>query len=63
MPLTHEEMVGILMACDGLQVTASAEGKLNAPRLKTLVLLMRYTGMRVSDAVTLTFDLVSDLPK
>lgn len=56
MPLTHEEMVKILMACDGLQITAPSEGKLNALRLKTLVLLMRYSGMRVSDAVTLTTD-------
>ena len=56
MPLTHEEMVKILTACDGLQLTAPIEGRLNAHRLKTLVLLMRYTGMRVSDAVTLTTD-------
>lgn len=56
MPLTHDEMVKILTACDGWQVTTPVEGKLNAHRLKTLVLLMRYTGMRVSDAVTLTTD-------
>lgn len=56
MPLTHEEMVRILTACDGLQVTTPVEGKLNAHRMKTLVLLMRYSGMRVSDAVTLTTD-------
>jgi integrase/recombinase XerD len=56
MPLTHEEMVKILTACDGWQITTPIEGKLNAHRLKTLVLLMRYTGMRVSDAVTLTTD-------
>jgi integrase len=56
MPLTHEEMVEILTACDGLQITTPVEGKLNAHRLKTLVLLMRYTGMRVSDAVALSTD-------
>lgn len=56
MPLTHDEMIKILTACDGWQVTTPVEGKLNAHRLKTLVLLMRYTGMRVSDAVTLTTD-------
>jgi integrase/recombinase XerD len=56
MPLTHEEMVKILTACNGLLITTPIEGKLNAHRLKTLVLLMRYTGMRVSDAVTLTSD-------
>jgi integrase/recombinase XerD len=56
MPLTHDEMVKILTACDGQQHTAPIEGRLNAHRLKTLALLMRYTGMRVSDAVTLTTD-------
>jgi integrase/recombinase XerD len=56
MPLTHDEMVKILTACDGLQVTTPIEGKLNAHRLKTLVLLMRYSGMRVSDAVTFSSD-------
>jgi site-specific recombinase XerD len=59
MPLTQEEMVNILTACDTLQAKAPMDGKLNAHRLKTLVLLMRYTGMRVSDAVTLTTDRLS----
>jgi integrase/recombinase XerD len=56
MPLTREEMVKILTACDGLQITTPAEGKLNAYRLKTLVLLIRYSGMRISDTVTMTTD-------
>jgi len=56
MPLTHEDMVKILAACDGLQIKAQPSGKLGAQRLKTLILLMRYTGMRVSDAVALTTD-------
>jgi integrase/recombinase XerD len=56
MPLSHDEMVKVLTACDGLQIISPVEGKLNAHRLKTLVLLMRYTGMRISDAVMLTTD-------
>lgn len=56
MPLTHDEMVKILTACDDLQITTPREGKLNAVRTKALVILMRYSGMRVSDAVTLTTD-------
>ncbi len=57
MPLTHEEIVRILTACDALQVKAEQPtAKFNAHRLKTLVLLMRYSGMRVSDAVMLTTD-------
>lgn len=56
MPLTHEEMVRVLTACDGLQAEAPVVGKLNALRLKSLIVLMRYSGMRISDAVTLTTD-------
>lgn len=51
MPLTREELVKILAACDALKITAA-----NRARLKTLILLMRYTGLRVSDAVALTVD-------
>jgi integrase/recombinase XerD len=56
MPLTCEEMVKILAACADIEATMSVEGKLNALRLKSLIVLMRYSGMRVSDAVTLTTD-------
>jgi integrase/recombinase XerD len=56
MPLSHEEMVKLLSACDGLKITVQPSGKLGAHRLKTLILLMRYTGLRVSDAVSLTTD-------
>jgi site-specific recombinase XerD len=56
MPLTPEQWQKILIACDEFHAKAPAEGKLNACRLKTLLVLMRYTGMRVSDAVTLTTD-------
>jgi integrase/recombinase XerD len=56
MPLTHGEMVKILAACDSLQARAQAIATLGAHRLKTLILVMRNTGMRVSDAVALTTD-------
>jgi site-specific recombinase XerD len=56
MPLTHEEMVKILAACDGLQASAQPSARLGAHRVKTLILLMRYTGLRVSDAVTFSTD-------
>ena len=56
MPLSHEEMVKLLAACDKLKITARPSAKLGAHRLKTLILLMRYTGLRVSDAVSLTSD-------
>jgi integrase len=56
MPLPHDEMVKILTACDALQATARVSGKLSAHLLKALVLLMRYSGMRISDAVALSTD-------
>jgi integrase/recombinase XerD len=57
MPLTHEQMIKILTASDTLQLEADGPvAKCNAHRLKTLAVLMRYSGMRVSDAVTLTTD-------
>jgi site-specific recombinase XerD len=60
MPLELEEMVKLLAACDRLIATAQQPAaKLNAVRLKTLILLMRYTGLRISDAVTLTTDRIT----
>ena len=56
MPLTSEQWLDLLSACDKFQAAAPVEGKLNAFRLKALLVLIRYSGMRVSDAVTLTTD-------
>lgn len=57
MPLSQGNMVKILATCDGMQIKAEKPiGKLNACRLKSLVLLMRYSGMRISDAATLGTD-------
>jgi len=47
-PYTHEEIVRILRACD--EIGRSAYERLRA---KAMVLLMRYTGLRISDVVTL----------
>ncbi len=59
MPLTPEEMVKLLTACDGLIAAVQSGGKLNALRLKTLALLMRYSGLRISDAVAITTDKIT----
>jgi integrase/recombinase XerD len=56
MPLTSEQWLDLLTACDKFLATAPVEGRLNAWRLKSLLVLIRYSGMRVSDAVTLTTD-------
>ena len=47
-PFTREEFVSILDACD------SYPDKQNALRLRALVLLLRYSGLRIRDAVTLS---------
>jgi integrase/recombinase XerD len=56
LPLTPEQWRGVLTACDTFLAQAPAEGKLNAMRLKALVMVQRYAGLRVTDAVTLTTD-------
>jgi site-specific recombinase XerD len=56
MPLTRDEMLKILAACDEYIFETSRSGRLNSHRLKTLVLLMRYSGMRIGDAVSLSVD-------
>jgi integrase/recombinase XerD len=51
MPYTHEEMIAILKACGELHSASSDSGKANVRRLRALVLLLRYSGMRIGDAV------------
>ena len=47
----------LLTACEAcLAEAATRTAKMNALRLKSLVLLMRYSGTRISDAVTITTD-------
>ena len=53
MPLTRGEVAGILAACD------IYPDKLNAVRLRALVLLLRYSGLRIRDAVTLLRERIS----
>ena len=50
MPFTREEVQRIVAACD------KYSDKLNSIRLRALVLLLRYSGLRISDAVTLSRD-------
>jgi integrase len=53
-PFTADEVKGILKACD----TYKPEG--NAVRLRALVLLLRFTGLRIRDAVTLSRSRIID---
>ena len=54
MPLTRNEFTSLLAACD------KYPDKLNAVRLRALVLLLRYSGLRITDAVTLPRDRITD---
>ena len=49
-------MVRILAALDPYVERTAPSGKENARRLRTLVLVLRYSGMRIGDAVKLTSD-------
>ncbi len=48
MPFTQDELVATLAACDRFQG--------NAKRIRALVLLLRYSGLRIGDAVRLARD-------
>lgn len=61
MPFTPEEFMKILGACDFYPDEYGRTGQENARRLRALVLLLRYGGLRIRDAVTLRRDcLVGD---
>jgi integrase/recombinase XerD len=53
LPYTREEMVKILAATDKYLNEMPSHGKENGRRIRGLVLLLRYSGMRISDAVNL----------
>jgi integrase/recombinase XerD len=53
LPLTREEMIRILAACDAYGDGYGRTGQDNARRLRALVLLLRYSGLRIGDAVSL----------
>src|SRR5262249_31108816 len=48
LPLTRDEIAQILAACH------EYPDRLNAARLKALLLLLRYSGLRICDAVSLS---------
>ncbi len=53
LPFTREEMSNLLRACDEYPDNYSRTGQPNAVRLRTLLLVLRYTGLRIQDAVML----------
>lgn len=53
LPFTREEIIRILAACDAYGDNYGHTGQENARRLRALVLLLRYSGLRIGDAVSL----------
>lgn len=56
MPFDCDEIVRTLAAVEQYKHQAPATATNNAHRLRTLILLMRYSGLRVSDVVSLSGD-------
>jgi integrase/recombinase XerD len=59
MPISHEDMVRTLAALDLYLAKTAPSGRANARRLRNLVLVLRYSGMRISDAVSLSTDRIT----
>lgn len=59
MPYTREEMMRLLAAVAKYREKFPTRGKENALRLRALVLLLRYSGMRIGDVVSLTSDRIN----
>jgi integrase/recombinase XerD len=53
MPFTQGEMSRIIEATDLYAKNAAVNGVQNAKRIRALVLVLRYSGMRISDVVSL----------
>ncbi len=60
MPFARGEVAKVLAACDQYGLRHGHAGRASAWRLKTLVQLLRFSGLRIRDAVTLRRDHVVD---
>jgi len=60
LPFTREEMIRIVAGCDAYGDNFGKTGQENARRLRALVLLLRYSGLRIGDAVSLPRERVAD---
>jgi site-specific recombinase XerD len=54
MPFTREQMKRILGAVDDFEKEMPSRAKENARRMRALILLLRFSGLRISDAVNLS---------
>jgi integrase len=56
MPFSQEEMVRIIAACDQYPDNYGNTGQDNARRVRALILLLRYSGLRIGDGATCARD-------
>lgn len=56
LPYTLQELKRLLNACDALAVQRPKHGRAKLQRLRVLMLLMRYSGLRIGDACALAAD-------
>lgn len=55
-PFTHVEVAQVLATCEQYYGGLGERGRMNSYRLRALVLLLLYSGLRIRDAVTLSHD-------
>jgi len=60
LPFTHKEMLRILAAINKYKDEFPGRGSENAQRMRALVLLLRYGGMRIGDTVSLSGDRIEE---
>jgi integrase/recombinase XerD len=60
LPYTHADMVEILAACDRRIARLAGQGRESARRLRALILLLRYSGLRIGDAVGCPVERLAD---
>jgi len=60
LPFSRDEMIRILEAAAKNIATVQQPGRENAQRLRVLILLLRYTGLRIGDGVSCSIDRLSN---
>jgi integrase/recombinase XerD len=60
LPFTQEQMIKILKAAADRVATVQPQGKDNARRLRGMILLLRYSGLRIGDAASCSIDRLVD---
>lgn len=60
LPFSRDEMIAIMEEAQKSIAAVQRDGRDNAQRLRALILLLRYTGLRIGDAVSCSVDRLVD---